>query len=129
VKEPEWISRDVVLAIHEMQLAEHGGPLGIRDRGLLESALARPQNVYHYRPGATLLEMAAAYAGGITQNHPFVDGNKRTGWVVCALFLELNGRAVVASQTDVVLGVASAEKRHQACRDKNKTRLTSEVRY
>jgi death-on-curing protein len=102
VKEPEWIDLDVVFAIHEAQLAEHGGALGIRDRGLLESALARPKNLYNYSSGLALVHLAAAYAAGIAKNHPFIDGNKRTAWVVCAVFLELNGVAVDADQGEVV---------------------------
>ena len=109
MNEPEWVDYAVVLAIHDEQLAEHGGLWGIRDKDLLESALARPRNVFIYSPEATLRHVAAAYAAGLAKNHAFVDGNKRTAWVVCALFLELNEVAVVASQTDVVrvmLGLA-----------------------
>lgn len=102
MKEPEWVALEVVLAIQEAQLAEHGGSLGLRDRGLLESALVRPQNSFHYSLGPKLHELAAAYAAGITMNHPFIDGNKRTAWIVCALFLELNGRSVIAGQVEVV---------------------------
>ena len=105
------------MAIHEAQLSEHGGATGVRDQGLLESALARPRQVYSYTEGATLTRLAAAYAVGLARNHPFVDGNKRTAWVVCATFLELNGRTVTATQASVVsamLGVAtgSAVKGH-----------------
>jgi death on curing protein len=100
--EPEWVALDIILAIHEEQLAEHGGLLGIRDQGMLESALARPQNLFAYSPGASLHQLAAAYAVGIGKNHGFVDGNKRTAWVVCAVFLELNGMRVFADQADVV---------------------------
>jgi death-on-curing protein len=109
MKEPEWISHEVVLAIHAEQLAEHGGLDGIRDVGLLESALTRPKNLYHYSSKVTLSELAAAYALGIAKNHPFVDGHKRTAWIVCAVFLELNGKAVVLDQAEVVemmLGIA-----------------------
>jgi len=102
VNEPEWIDFDVVLAIHDEQLAEHGGPSGIRDQGLLESALARPRNLFAYSPHATTRELAAAYVVGIGKNHGFVDGNKRTAWVVGAVFLELNGVTVTADQSDVV---------------------------
>jgi death on curing protein len=102
VREPEWIEPDVVLAIHEAQLAENGGAVGIRDDGLLESALARPKNLYSYSGKPDLAELAAAYAAGIARNHPFVDGNKRTAWVLCAIFLELNGVAVIADQGEVV---------------------------
>jgi len=100
------------MAIHEAQIAEHGGSLGVRDEGLLESALARPRQIFTYEDAPTLARLAAAYGFGIAKNHPFIDGNKRTAWVVCATFLEINGREVVASQADAVtamLGVASGE--------------------
>ncbi|MBV8829395.1 MAG: type II toxin-antitoxin system death-on-curing family toxin [Acidobacteriaceae bacterium] len=102
MNEPEWIDFDVVLAIHDEQLAEHGGSSGIRDQGLLESALARPRNLFAYSPHATIRELAATYVVGIGKNHGFVDGNKRTGWVVGAVVLELNGVTVTADQSDVV---------------------------
>ena len=84
-----WVTREVAEAVHDRQLAEHGGGTGIRDSGLLESALARPQNLLHYGE-PDLAAMAAAYAFGIARNHPFVDGNKRTAWVAARLFLRLN---------------------------------------
>jgi death on curing protein len=102
----------VVMAIHEAQIAEHGGSLGVRDEGLLESALARPRQIFTYEDEPPLTRLAAAYGFGIAKNHPFVDGNKRTAWVVCATFLAINGREVVAAQADAVtamLGVASGE--------------------
>lgn len=112
MKEPEWIVYDVLLAIHEAQLAEHGGSPGIRDQGLIDSASARPKNLYVYSENARLPQLAASYAVGIAKNHGFVDGNKRTAWVVCAVFLEVNGIAVKADQAAVVtmvLGIASGE--------------------
>ena len=91
-----WISRDVILAIHDEQLAEHGGASGVRDLGGLESALARPINQAAYgEPDVAAL--AAAYAFGIARNHPFVDGNKRSGYVAAELFLVLNGWDFTAS--------------------------------
>jgi len=99
--DPEWVAFEVVLAVHEAQIAEHGGLSGIRDQGLLESALARPQNLYAYG-NASLHDMAALYAIGLAKNHTFVDGNKRTAWIVCATFLELNGLVVIADQSSVV---------------------------
>ena len=84
-----WVDVDTVLAIHEEQLAEHGGADGVRDMGLLESALARPRNMLAYR-SPDLADLAAAYASGIVRNHPFVDGNKRTAWVAAETFVELN---------------------------------------
>ena len=111
MNEPQWVSLAVVMAIHEAQLSEHGGATGVRDQGLLESALARPRQVYAYADNPSLTRLAAAYAVGLAKNHAFVDGNKRTAWVVCATFLELNGREVTADQAGVVsimLGVADS---------------------
>ena len=98
----DWVNTEVVLAIHEAPLAEPGGLAGIRDRGMLESALARPQNRLAYSPDVSLHQLAAAYAFGLGKNHAFLDGNKRIAWLVCALFLELNGVSVIADQADVV---------------------------
>ncbi len=99
-----WISENVVVAIHEEQIAENGGGLGIRDRGLMESALARPRNPAAYSATGELdtAALAAAYAFGITRNHPFVDGNKRTGFVLLELFLNLNGLDLTADDVDCV---------------------------
>jgi death-on-curing protein len=99
--EPKWILRDVALAVHRRQIAEHGGLDGVRDEGLFESALAKPQNLYHYNdPRPTLAEIAAAYAYGIARNHAFLDGNKRTALVICRLFLALNGVEFKASSSE-----------------------------
>jgi death-on-curing protein len=101
VKPPLWITREDCVAIHEMMLAQHRGLDGIRDEGLLESALLRPQNQFAYgKP--TLPELAAAYTKGVVQNHPFSDGNKRTGFMVGAVFLETNGLTFGASEEEVV---------------------------
>ena len=90
-----WIEEAVVLAVHEEQLAEHGGAVGIRDLGLLQSALARPQHLVAYgKPDVAAL--AAAYGYGIARNHPFMDGNKRTAFTVTELFLTLNGYELLA---------------------------------
>ena len=106
-----WIATDVALAAHAEQLAEHGGGDGVRDAGLLDSAMARPQNLASYgEPDAAAL--AAAYAFGIARNHPFVDGNKRTAAVVSETFLMLNGHALDASDAELVvafLGLAAGE--------------------
>jgi len=99
VTEPIWIARAEVLAIHDLQLAEHGGASGLRDLGLLESALARPQQIFAY-DDPDIFSLAAAYIAGIVRNHPFVDGNKRTGFVTGVLFLELNGARFTASEPD-----------------------------
>ena len=109
MSEPIWIEEDLVLAIHDRQLAEHGGADGVRDISLLRSALARPQNQLAYL-SSDIVELAAKYMVGIVQNHPFVDGNKRTGFVVGVLFLELNGYRFNASEeaaAQVVLDVAA----------------------
>ena len=99
--EPVWVELDIVLAIHDEQLAEHGGQPGVRDPGLLESALGRPRNQFAYgEPSITRL--AASYAFGISRNHPFLDGNKRTSLVVAELFLELNGYELIASDAQCV---------------------------
>lgn len=85
-----WLSKDEVLILHERQISVHGGPTGIRDEGLLESALSRPENLQAYAD-PDVAELAAAYAFGLAKNHPFIDGNKRASFVACALFLRLNG--------------------------------------
>jgi death-on-curing protein len=94
--EPVWIDKPEVLVAHSRQLAEHGGSDGIRDETLLDSALAKPRNVFAYADSPTLAMLAASYAFGIARNHAFVDGNKRTALVVCEGFLRLNGQRVVA---------------------------------
>lgn len=99
--QPIWIDLEVVHAIHDEQLAEHGGQAGVRDRGLLESALARPQNQFAYGEHA-LPRLAASYAFGISRNHPFLDGNKRTSLVIAELFLELNGFELTATDAECV---------------------------
>jgi death-on-curing protein len=95
----EWVTLAVVLAIHDEQIAEHGGSPGLRDQGLLESALARPQNLAAYGD-PDIAALAAAYAFGIAKNHPFTDGNKRTSAVLSRLFLRLNGHDVTASDAE-----------------------------
>jgi len=98
-----WLLIDRVLAIHSRQIAEHGGTHGVRDLGLLESALARPLNIHAYEPDADIAALAAAYAFGIVKNHPFLDGNKRTGYVVMESFIYLNGSELKADGTDKYL--------------------------
>ncbi len=97
-----WISADVALAAHAEQLAEHGGGEGVRDDGLLESAMARPRNLADYGE-PDMAALAAAYAFGIARNHPFVDGNKRTAAVVSETFLTVNRHALVVSDAEVVV--------------------------
>jgi death-on-curing protein len=97
-----WIDAVVIRAIHEEQLSEHGGGMGTRDEGLLESALARPMQQAAY--GAPdVAALAAAYGYGLAKNHPFIDGNKRTAFVAVELFLALNGCALTANDTDCVM--------------------------
>ena len=95
----------VVLAIHRMQIDRFGGAESLRDQGLLESALARPQQLFHYGNDVGIPQLAAAYAFGIARNHPFLDGNKRTAFMVAAVFMEDNGWAVELGQVDVVLKI------------------------
>jgi death on curing protein len=97
-----WPLEDVVLSIHSEQLAEHGGGEGVRDLGLLQSALARPLNLAQYGE-PNLPDLAAAYAYGVARNHPFVDGNKRTAYVAAEMFLAINGVILTASDVDAVV--------------------------
>jgi death-on-curing protein len=97
--EPKWLPKEAVLAMHARQLAEHGGGEGVRDEGLLESALERPRNKHAYGE-PDLFDLAATYAFGIARNHPFVDGNKRTALVTSRTFLLVNGFQVGASKED-----------------------------
>lgn len=100
---PTWLRAEVVLAIHEAHLAEHGGPAGVRDAGLLESALARPLQIEAYGfPKPDLAALTAAYGYDLARNHPFVDGNKRTALVVMETFLNVNGWELDATNVDCV---------------------------
>jgi death-on-curing protein len=103
-EEPRWLSPEIALAVHDRQLAEHGGPTGLRDPGALESALARPVNRWSYGEDDPCA-LAAAYAFGIARNHPFADGNKRTAWVMARLFLRLNGRVLEFAERDAIATV------------------------
>ena len=109
-KEPLWIEIRDVLAIHDRNLALHGGAGGIRGQGLLESALARPRQHYVDANSPGIIQMAGLYTAGIVRNHPFVDGDKRTGFVTGILFLELNGFDFESNEEDAppaVLGLAA----------------------
>jgi death-on-curing protein len=111
-KAPKWVSKRALLLLHEESLAEFGGARGLRDEGLLESALTRPQNIHAYNRASTVAELAGTYGFGIAKNHPFVDGNKRAAFLSIGLFLSINGYTLTADQTDaitVVMGVASGE--------------------
>ncbi|MFS8035970.1 type II toxin-antitoxin system death-on-curing family toxin [Xanthobacter sp. AM11] len=125
-QEPRWVTKAVVLSVHDAQLAEHGGGRGVRDEGLLETALDRPKNRYHYMQhdeagqvrlsASDVSALAAAYAYGIAKNHPFVDGNKRTSFVVCELFLALNGYELTMDDATAVktwLALAASELREE----------------
>jgi death-on-curing protein len=108
--EPVWIGAFDARVLHERLLAIHGGLEGVRDEGLLDSAIARPRQIIGYEPAADLIDLASAYTVGIVKNHPFIDGNKRVGFVVGVLFLELNGYHFNASEVDAadaVLAVAA----------------------
>jgi death-on-curing protein len=101
MNEPLWVSKKAVLAMHSAQLAEHGGSDGIRDETLLDSALAKPRNVFAYADQPDIFRLAVSYAFGIARNHAFVDGNKRTALVVSLTFLDRNSWDIVASKEDV----------------------------
>lgn len=102
MKEPHWFSREECLALHDMMLADYGGLTGVRDDNMLESALAKPRQLFAYgKP--TLAELAAAYSAGVVKNHPFLDGNKRTGFMLGAAFLERNGQTFFATEVDAVM--------------------------
>lgn len=111
--DPIWMSVELTQAIHDRQLAEHGGMAGIRDIGTLESALGRPRQHFSYAdPTPTISELAADYAFGLAKNHPFIDGNKRTAYVLCRTFLILNGYDITASKPDrygIFLQLAAGE--------------------
>ena len=101
--EPIWVDKPEVLVAHAMQLAQHGGSDGVRDETLLDSALAKPRNVFAYAEGVTLPRLAASYAFGIARNYAFIDGNKRTALVVCEGFLRLNGLTLTSSAEEIYL--------------------------
>ena len=101
-----WVEKALVLAVHDRQVAEHGGSAGLRDEGLLESALARPQQLHAYGdPAPDLADLAAALAYGLARNHPFVDGNKRTAHVAYRVFLELNGAELLATDEEKYVAI------------------------
>jgi death-on-curing protein len=113
MEEPLWMDAADAVIAHDLELAAHGGPTGVRDQGLLESALARPRNIWAYADShSSLFRLAAAYAFGISSNHPFTDGNKRSALVVSFAFIDVNGFEVTASQEDAfltILGLAAGE--------------------
>jgi death-on-curing protein len=102
VKQPLWVLREVVFAAHDQSLAQFGGGAGLRDEATLDSALGKPLNLFAYgKP--SLFDLAVSYGYGIVKNHPFIDGNKRTGFIVAVVFLELNGYAFRATEVDAAL--------------------------
>ncbi len=102
MKKPVWVLREVVFMLHEQSLAQFGGSAGIRDEGLLDSALGKPENLFACSKPTTF-DLAASYAFGLVKNHPFIDGNKRTGFVTAVVFLELNGYRFQASEVDAAV--------------------------
>jgi death-on-curing protein len=101
-REPKWIDKRALLLLHEESLAMFGGARGMRDEGLLDSALARPANQFLYEKADSLPALAAAYGFGIAKNHAFVDGNKRAAFMAIGLFLAINGRRLRADQVDAI---------------------------
>lgn len=128
MKEPQWIFKETVLLLHEQSLNEHGGSSGLRDDGLLDSALGKPQNVYAYNSQATLFDLAASYTAGLVKNHPFIDGNKRIGFLAGALMLQLNGYQFTAAEADAAISTLAlaagemSEAEYAAWLEKNCTR-------
>ncbi len=110
MKEPLWLLPEIVIAVHQTLLTEHGGASGIRDETLLESALNRPRQRFVYADNLSIFDLASSYCFGLTKNHPFVDGNKRIALTVSAIFLEINGYSLDAPEPDAVVvieGVSS----------------------
>lgn len=110
--QPRWIAKKALLLLHEESLATFGGASGLRDEGLLDSALARAENRFAYSPDSTLAELAAAYGFGLAKNHAFVDGNKRAAFLCIGVFLSINGYRLTADQVDAIqtmLAVAAGE--------------------
>jgi len=103
VNEPTWVLREVVTAVHQMLLAEHGGLPGVRDEALLDSALNRLLQIFAYSNELSIFDLAASYSYGLAKNHPFVDGNKRVAFTVAAFFLEINGYTLDATEAETVV--------------------------
>lgn len=111
--EPRWPSKEALIVLHDRSVALHGGAAGLRDEGLLESALARPANLFRYEGVGDVCTLAASYLVAIAGNHPFADGNKRAAFLACGLFLRLNGPRLVAEPAEAaraVLAVAAGER-------------------
>jgi death on curing protein len=128
VKEPRWLDPLMIRAIHTSQIREHGGSLGLRDEGLLESALDRPRNRFHHESGADLIDLAASCGFGLARNHPFVDGNKRVAFQGMYVFLGLNGLRIEAEEPEVVraiLALASGDLKESELADWLRQHTTS----
>lgn len=111
MSQPKWLKPSVIETLHDMQIAEHGGLPGVRDKGLLSSALARPQNLFEYE-SASIYQLAAAYAHSLVKNHPFADGNKRTALLAAYTFLSINNITMTASEaetTAMVIALAAGD--------------------
>jgi death-on-curing protein len=111
-REPGWLEKQAIIALHDRSLALHGGPSGIRDEGLLDFALQRPLNRFHYQGDSSLALLAATYAVGLASNHPFIDGNKRAAYQALILFLALNGTPLQAPRVEAIrtmLAVAAGQ--------------------
>ena len=124
--EPVWLREELILFIHRRQILQHGGSLGLRDRGLLEASLARPRQVYAYGQNVDIARLAAAYAWAIVRNHPFVDGNKRVALVACRVFLRLNGYDLFASAKEkygIFMDIASGKVSEEQLTDWIRRRL------
>jgi death on curing protein len=116
-REPIWLDRDALVALHAESLARFGGPDGIRDPGMLDSALGRPVNQFHYSGQTNYAQLAAAYAFGIARNHPFIDGNKRAAFIAMELFLAINGFELELNEPDAIatfLALAASELEEEA---------------
>ena len=126
--EPVWLREELILFIHRRQILQHGGSLGLRDRGLLEASLARPRQMYAYGQNVDVARLAAAYAWAIVRNHPFVDGNKLVALVACRVFLRLNGYDLFASAEEkygIFMDIASGKVSEEQLTDWIRRRLVS----
>ncbi len=101
--EPKWVLDEIVISVHQVLIAEHGGSPGVRDKGLLEYALARPRQIFSYQAKATIFDLAAGYGFGLAKNHPFIDGNKRAALATAAIFLEINGYTLDAPEAEAIV--------------------------
>jgi death-on-curing protein len=129
-REARWISKEALIVLHDRSIALHGGARGLRDENLLESALSRPLNRFHYEGVEDVCDLAATYLVALASNHPFADGNKRAAFLASGLFLRLNGRRLVADQSDaalMVLAVAGGERDMDRVADWLRTRSVAEI--